>query len=386
MLDWLTEKQLLDAARRHGGKVSTNQLKRWRDAELIPRPVQSHPRGQHGSVALYPPGTLTQLLTVTKLRQSFKKLDRIRFELWWDGAYDGQTASIRALRVAQLDAALSPLRDHRDSYESPFDAAEAAVAGEALAGPDPALRAMRRLAKGSENLQSAAHAIFEELFGGSPVWDGASAGPDEAEPSLRELVERVTGVARAKADTLTNDVPLLPADADIVQAIRTFNRLRVFDLDEPGWALRQAMDGDLEGARQQARLLLEALSDFAAIIERQGGRDHAGLSVFRGLNKPTLLARAIATQFSLMLPALLVTAEERSNVARNLQALSENRIGMRCGEMFLTEHPGYTFLLQPGATERLRSLPHEEYAVIDQTFREFLSRHPECGEDTARTR
>jgi len=382
METWLTERQLLDAARRYGSKVSADQLKRWRDAHLIPRPVQSHPRGRQGSASFYPPGTLTRLLRVSGLRRLHKKLDRIRFELWWDGDFVGQLDPVRELLVEQLDRALSPLRNHRDRYDDPFDAAEAAVTGDALAGREPGLRAMRRLAGSGENLKSVAHAIFEELFGGSPVWDGASAGPAEAEPSLRELVERAIGVARAKATTASDRTPLLPPEADIVEAIRAFNEQRVWDLNDPGWAIRQATDDDLEQARQLARLLMDGLHDYAAITEHQRGADHAGLSVFRGLNTSGLFMRALATQFSLMLAALLATDSESSNVARNLQALSENRVGMRCGALFLTEHPGYAFLLKPEATQTLRALSEEEQKVIERTVRDFLSRHPECAESS----
>jgi len=316
MSERMTEKQLLQAITRQGHKISADQLKRWRRADLIPRPVQSHPSGNRGSEATYPPGTLNQLLAVCELRDRFKKLDRIRFELWWAGQHTGDLTHIRAFIVARLERLMGAPREHRGRHEDPFEAAEAAVSGAALSSRDPVLRAMRRFAKTDENLRSAAHAIFWELFGGEVEWESADTGLEDPEPSLAELVEHTTGMHRAKSDELEAGQPLLDASVDIIKAIQTMNLGRVFDLDHPGWAIEQVSDAELEQAREKARILVLGLGSLVSLYAIRRGRDHGGLSLLQGVVAPDPTGIALAMQLVILLPSLLETDQERTNPDR----------------------------------------------------------------------
>jgi len=393
VVERLTEKQLLAAARRQGCKVSPDQLKRWRRAELLPRPDQTHSVGQRGSEATYPPGTLTQLLTVCELRTRFKKLDRIRFELWWSGHYEGGTAPIRAFLAAELEPPLAELRELRDRFGDPVEAAEAAVAGPISNLRHPGLRAMRRRVKDDENLRSVMYALLLDLFGGEVPWDhdtraglavlldlfGASVISEVGalEPSLRDLAERASGFERAKTDELDSGTTLFPADANFVDTIRTLFSQRLFDLDDPGWAIRKATDEELETARTRARLVT-GLSRFARLVATGHGRDYAGLSFLNvtDLQDPTIVA--LLTQHSLLIPSLW--AEEPGTIygSRTLDALAAQRDVLACSELFLKELPRYAFLLTPDAQSRLESMTTEEQQLTRQTVNAFLDRHPEC--------
>jgi hypothetical protein len=391
--DWLTEKELLAAARRNGCTVSADQLKRWRRAELIPRPRQRHPTGQRGSTTAYPPGTLTQLLAVCELRKRFKKLDRIRFELWWSGHYGGPTGPIRAFLIARLEALLTEAREHRDRFEDPADAAEAAVSGPIHASRNPALRVMRRLAKDDENVRSVLYAVLLELFGGEVPWDhdtragvatllnlfGASVISDapELEPSLRELVERATGFDRAKTDRLDEGVTLLPDGESFVDVIRTLFRARLFDLDEPGWAIEHATDNELETARIRARLTT-GLSPIAQVVATQHGRDYAGMTflAIADIRDPAVVA--VVFQYCVLIPSLWTPDPQTIHGSEALDELAANQAVTTCVELFLKELPQYAFVLKPDAESRLAALTTEERTVISDTITSFLNRHPEC--------
>lgn len=393
MVERFTEDQLIAAASRHGCKVSPDQLKRWRRAELIPRPTQTHPEGRHGSEATYPPKTLRQLLAVCRLRGRFKKLDRIRFELWWAGGYPGSLALVRKFLVSRFEKMLSELKEHRDRFDDPFEAAEAAVSGKSLESRDPALRAMRRFAKSDENLRSAAQAIFCDLFGAEVPWHfetkaglsiliglfGAEVISDVGalEPSLAELVEQVTGAQRAKSDVLDVGLPLLDATANVVEVIQRISIRRAFSLDDPGWAFKQASDDELERAREQAQLFVSGMGLLVQLTARRHGRDYAGLSILQGLIKPDPDLIVICLQLFLLLPTLLHTDDERANASNTLEALSQNLNQMRFVQEFLEEHPTYAFIFKPDGAGQLKALPTEERDLIQAATHDFIVRHPE---------
>lgn len=371
----MTERQLLTAARRQGCKVSADQLKRWRRAELIPRPIQTHPTGQLGSQATYPPGTLTRLLAVCELRKRFRRLERIRFELWWSGHYAGAMAPIRAFLIAQLEGLLTELREHRDRFDDPFDAAEAATSDSNPHLRHRGLRTMRRLAKDDQDFGSAMFAILLDLFGGEPAWDLKSGD----EPSLAELVERATGVERAKTDRLFSGERLLPATTSIVDTIQDFGQ-SIFNLDDPGWAIREASDAQLVTARVQARLIVQGLPAVAHIVAARYGRDHAGLSVLGALDSTDPVLVTVVVQWALLMPSLMTTEAETTTVAKTLDALAVNADKLACAELFITELPKYAFLLKPDRDATLESLTSEERTLIASQVNNFLIRHPECSQ------
>jgi hypothetical protein len=373
--------------------VSADQLKRWRRAELIPRPRQTHPTGRRGSDAVYPPGTLTQLLAVCELRKRFKKLDRIRFELWWPGEYGGGTDPIRAFLTTELERPLTELREFRDRFRDPVKAAGAVVAGPISDLRHPGLRAMRRFAEGNENVRSVVYALLLELFGGQVPWDhDTSAGialllnlfgkdviseVGTLEPSLRTLADRASGFERAKTDQLDSGTTLFAADENIVDTIRTLFRQRMFDLDDPGWAIWKATDEELEIARMRARLV-SGLSSWARLAAARYGRDYAGLTLLNAMDSRDPTTVAVLVQFSLLIPSLWDHEPGTVYGSETLDALAANTVVTACWELFLTELPQYAFLLLPDGESRLASLTSEERAFVSDTINGFFNRHPEC--------
>jgi hypothetical protein len=336
------------------------------------------------------------VLAVCQLRGRFKKLDRIRFELWWAGQYTGNLAHIRKFLISHFETLLNGLREHRDSFDDPFAAAEAAVSGDSLKSRDPVFRAMRRFAKTDENLRSAAYALFLSLFGAEVPWHfGTQAGlailaqlfgpevisdMDLDDPSLAQLVEQVTGLQRAKSEGLDGGETLLDATADVIDAIETANAHRVFDLDDPGWAIKQSTDAELEGARKQARLVVDGMGLLVELTAVRRGRDYAGLSILRGLLDPDPGLIVLYIQLFLLLPSLLKTDQERTNVANTLEALAQNLGQLRAARAFLEEHPSYAFIVTPDGAQQLKALPAEEQNIIRSAIQDFFNRHPEFQE------
>jgi len=375
----MTEQELLAAARRQGHKVSADQLKRWRRADLIPRPVQAHQPGVRGSRTTYPPGTLRQLVRVCELHTHFRKLDRVRFELWWAGEFPGDLQPIRDYLTGRLDRLLGPLRDLRGRYEKPFDAALSVVESEGPRPRDPLLRAIRRLAQTDENLRSVMVAMLTNLFGGDAEWESKGGGPGDGDPSRAELAELASGVKRAKSDTAHSGQPLLDSTANIVEAIQRIVSSGVIDLDHPGGAITAATDQQLVRAAKAALILMEGLKAFARVTTRVHGRDYAGLGILAGLDlsDPTFIALTI--QQNLQLPELLQTAEEQHNAATNLQALRARHDELRCEELFCLEHPDYAFIFGKDRDARLEQLSQEERDLLAVTVNKFLQKHPECA-------
>jgi hypothetical protein len=68
-----------------GYGVTPLQLARWHRAGLLPKPRQ-HPLGRgRGTETRYPPGTLLQVVALCRLREEERRLDRLAFQLWWEG-------------------------------------------------------------------------------------------------------------------------------------------------------------------------------------------------------------------------------------------------------------------------------------------------------------
>ena len=319
------------------------------------------------------------LLGICRLRARFNDLERIRFELWWTGEYAGDLAPIRQFLVGRLEPLVAELWELRDRYDDPFDAAEAAVSGP-IRSRDPVLRAMRRFAKTDENLRSAALAIFLDLFGGDVPWESPDTGLEEREPSLAELVERVSGIHRAKTDLLDSGQPLLDESTDIVSLIRAMHVHGVIDLDHPGQAIHQATDDELTQARERARLFLDGVGALVRVYTATRGRDYAGLSVLgRQAVTPDPTSIALTVQLFILLPSLVEAEEGKANAASTFEALASNAVRLKCIRLFVQEHPGYSFMLKPDGPDRVRALPSDERELIVTTFNEFVQRHPECS-------
>lgn len=81
-----TEEQLIDYARQHGCEgINHWKLERWRNEDVIPRPVVEHLGYGMGTRSIYPAQTPDQILAVCRLLKSTRKFYVVRFQLWREG-------------------------------------------------------------------------------------------------------------------------------------------------------------------------------------------------------------------------------------------------------------------------------------------------------------
>ncbi len=83
---------LIDTAQQHGHRVTAGMLKKWHLFGLLPRPKQKqlgrNREGKSlGSVTIYPPRTLAQLLRLLEMRSEGGRFnpERALWRLWWEG-------------------------------------------------------------------------------------------------------------------------------------------------------------------------------------------------------------------------------------------------------------------------------------------------------------
>lgn len=249
---------LISSATEHGQAVTPAMLKQWRDAGLLPRPVQ-RPLGRgKGTATIYPAGTGAQLRRVLDLRSeqmaAGRRFDRNAafWRLWWEGV--------------PVDSALVRIRLGRmvDDWE-----VHTAQWRDLSTVPEERNAEIDRLAHGSlpEPLKVVRHRV-----GGS--------GPFAA---LTKTLLNVAGSGFASfqaypgvdADDLEGDVRL-GFDLDRVDwfsgDLRTdlSNLSRTLHPETLRHALDSASDDDLQAARDECRLLDGMINDASAIAAELG--------------------------------------------------------------------------------------------------------------------
>lgn len=234
---------LISSATRHGQPVSPAMLKQWRDAGLLPRPVQrSQGRGK-GTATVYPAGTTAQLRRILDIRaedgQAGRRFDRDAafWRLWWEG-WAIEPRQVRARLTDALtgwELALTAFADDDDgSLTDSFRTARL-----------PPLLARARKRVGTSKMDTVAALMRGSLDGTAP---GRWQDDDDASTLLTAL--GLDGAVRS----LAPDAPRFTADlaGDLHRFGRAVapNALRL--------ALDAAVPGDIDQARTDLRSIIEA--------------------------------------------------------------------------------------------------------------------------------
>lgn len=90
-----------DLIRRVGGGITSRQIRRWREAGIIPYRVKGQGRGQ-GHIAVYPERATAQVAEIKRLLDAHLGLDQVTLRLWMDG-FDVETEAIRRDVQASLE-------------------------------------------------------------------------------------------------------------------------------------------------------------------------------------------------------------------------------------------------------------------------------------------
>src|ERR1700689_500928 len=100
--DEISEAAMLDAVELARTMPPTSdQLKRWRRAGLLPRPRLVHPTGMRGSQSMYPAWTTKQLFEIVRLHRSNHRLGALSTALGGQGHWV-VTAMLREALMAPL--------------------------------------------------------------------------------------------------------------------------------------------------------------------------------------------------------------------------------------------------------------------------------------------
>jgi hypothetical protein len=371
MREGLTRRELVAAAKRelvYG--VTPDVFKAFREHGLVPRPAG------RGPTALYPPGTLRQLIAVARLHENERRYDDLRLEVWWDG-YWVEPERLRRTLAKILDDGVADLRAIRRQYPDPFDAAEAALHDTTSAAQprSPVIRLMlSRMRRDETDLQTALHTLLVFAFGGEPEWETLDVDLEDPEPSPLELLTKMVGFARLVTDPVNRGEPLLTEIPDLRSELEDLRSAGILDIERPGRVMLGISDVDLEIARLRTRGFWDVLADAAQLIEYQHGRDTGGLGVLtvvrrRGLN----WSRVFLVRYCLLIPALGTDAATDMLLA----ALGTKRSQFAAALTVVEAFPGYKPLLAAGGQQRLLKLPREEREHIAATLMNYLHEHPE---------
>jgi hypothetical protein len=317
----VTEDELLRSA----PGTSARQLKRWRMEGLMPRPIQRHVAGRRGSVSSYPPQAVGQLASLLRLRSQERRLDELRFRLWWQG-YWVEEAALRATLVGLAEKSISELQGLRDRYGDAYGAADEVIRQLDASGlRHPFLRLIRYNIKGSSyDFQAVVYAIVLLAFGETPVWESPDVGADEADPDTRAAMERALGLVRAVQDRLDEVGPLVEEPVDVPGLFDRLLTAKVLPITTLSDVPKTASMEELNEARDFSRTIVQDLGAIATALERLVGRGAFGLGVFAVIER----SESDASMLSLIILFIVrvtraLTPEERQNAWDVREALAE---------------------------------------------------------------
>jgi hypothetical protein len=292
---------------------------------LMPRPIQRHVAGRRGSVSSYPPEAVGQLASLLRLRSEERRLDELRFRLWWQG-YWVEEAALRATLVGLAEKSISELRDLRDRFGDAYGAADEVIRQLDASGlRHPFLRLMRYNIKGpSYDLEAVVYAIVLLAFGETPAWESPDVGADEADPDIRAVMEQALGLVRAVHDRWNEVGPLLEEPVDVPGLFDRLLTAKVLPITTLSDVPKTASMEELNEARDFSRTIVQDLGAIATALERLVGRGAFGLGVFAVIER----SESDASMLSLIILFIVrvtraLTPEERQNAWDVREALAE---------------------------------------------------------------
>lgn len=255
-----TRDEVMAAARAAGFFPSEPQLKAWRRAGLIPRPLDQHGRGRkRGSTTTYPPGTAAQLVALGQLHQRERQLGPLAFRLWWQGFPIPMTAIRQALHqvIDEVEIALSNVIADGELTELGWEGLERLERDSRL--PSTLKRARKRA--GKARMSTVGRLLILGAGGAFPGWGATPKGG----PSDRDLVTAAVGISVLNSVlSAFNAKERIPDDAETALSALSDhvnpNALRA--------VLVNATDADLETARSELGEFSSLLADILYLSEK----------------------------------------------------------------------------------------------------------------------
>ncbi len=373
MDDEIDEQMLLRRALAGGTEVTSDQLKRWRRAGLVPRPRQEHRRGRRGSWSRYPAETAGQLISVARLHATTHRLADLVVSAWWEGLWADPGALRRAL-TARLERMSAQARAVSDQHADAFDAADEIVRSASKHELSPLLALMcKRLPGGRGDLREVLWLFAALGLGAEYDWIPDEASVQDSAPTIEELLTRAAGIDRAQHDRVAGKEPWLSDDVRVRDIVTSLCEAGAFELDDFSRPVREASDAPLDQARDDARLFCEGLATIGRGMQSVFGDDHAGMASLAALtiDDPVDLAGTIRT--------MLILRHVAGNAAfeRIRQTVDENYVRFIAIQQLHEALPQHAHLLRVDLPQRLAKLPDPDAQQVRADVERYLADHPE---------
>jgi hypothetical protein len=369
----IDEPTLIEACKRRRVVVTTDQLKRWRVAGLLPRPRQEHVHGLRGSRSWYPAEAVDQAVVVDQLlRDRCRSFDDVRLELWRIGMPVDRAAMRTSLRrpLQQLAEEWSALLRETDGDGA--EAADRAVERFGFRDASSLTKLMvNRLGgsrSGTRDMRNVVWFFFLHSFRGDD--DGVESGFGS---KLESVVAAATGVASARQEGAQGGVTWLPPDTSATDVVIELRDAGAFDLQRMAERIGGATDAELDRARDDV-LLFVKLATIVAGMEAIFGPDVAGLASVRAL------AEDAGTGLPFLVNTMLVLREVLDDEPfEQIEELLDGNL-QRYAAIVAIERafPGGAAILASGE-QGIAQLPDDERDALQRALADVIEHHPELA-------
>jgi len=355
---------------------TSDQLKRWRRAGLLPRPRLEHQAGVRGSHASYPAWAAEQLLAIVRLHRSNHRLGELSTALWWEGRWVDPPMLRKAL-IAPLERFSREAEKARGGETDPHEAADTILKAMPDDGkPSELVTLMRGRLTGRGDFINLMWTFLVIAHGGEAPWEQEDQSCEDPAPTALELLLKSAGIDRAMSEELAERPSWLPADFDPRRFIAELRDAGGFAFEDAARPVREASDEALAQARTDAMLFAGPLAMIGAVLEEFVGEDIAGLGVLRAIAPTTAFGRASLIRTMLILRELAgdeafgAVAELVESTQPRFAAIAELRAA-------LPEHEG---LLRADYQERLAALEPQRADQVRRDVADYLRAHPSLAE------
>jgi hypothetical protein len=374
MEDWLTEETLLAGAAEAGAAVSHHRLKRWRIHGLIPRPKQLHVKGCRGSVSVYPPETLRQVIEVYRLHQKERRLDELRLRVW-RGGFDVPTDKIRSFIREVLDRLKREAQRWGAQHPDTFDAAETLAMSLASTSRAPFLRSIRRrLRRNDADVFTVLLIVCQITLGDTPEWEAIDVGTENVEPAPQDILFRALGLEKAATQGIGKAGPLIPEGSKSLPLVfATMQEAGVANFTRLLHVIDTATDAELVQARDLGKLLTEDLVVWIEALQIIYGQGAFGLEFLRYFQS------ASAEMQAMLVPVCIALTRKLGPAVINSfgQTLHDSIPKAKALVTAASAFPQYTRYFTPDGIAEAAGLSEEVRKHIAEEVQDYTKAHPE---------
>jgi hypothetical protein len=371
--DEITETAMLAAVERAGATPpSSDQLKRWRRAGLLPRPRLEHRSGVKGSQSWYPAWAADQLIAVVLLHRSTHRLGELCTVLWWEGRWIDPPKLRKAL-IAPLDRFSREAVKARRGEQDPYEAADTMLNTMPDDGkPSEMVKLLRSRLTGPGDFVNLVWTLLVIALGGQAPWEQEDRSREDPAPTALQLLINATGIDRAMSGEHAERPSWLPADFDPRKLIAELRDVGGLALDDAAAPIREASYEALFQAREDALLFSERLAMIGSVLMDFVGEDVAGLGSLRAIAPTTAFGRASLIRTMLLLRGL-VGSEAFHAVAEFVGSTQERFAAIADLRAAFPEHES---LLRSDYDARLAALEPQHAATVRRDIARYLQAHP----------